>query len=229
MSAQADARSKLRRELAPSKLVQPIFDPQTPTLVVILARNSNYKDKDVQAERQQRMKTYQTAFEQGRIYNGLQSADFELWHLNGHPLETEIPEFPNASNKWDWLRKIKVQPAGSRVVFVLRGIEGLCDLKGWSKLFKGQQGRGHQTTLLFSESVDQWEESQTLWSEKDWKIHKEDDESRYWFGCELIELLESDTRVCKELREQLKTMDDGRDMRRKAIAVERRPVTGRNG
>ncbi|KAL8841248.1 MAG: hypothetical protein Q9176_003341 [Flavoplaca citrina] len=228
LKAQADARLKARGDLAPSGLAQPTFDPQTPTLVVILTRDSGFEDEATKAIRQRTMKTYQAAFEQGRIYDGLQSADFELCHLNSHPFMSNLPEYPPKVPKWEWLRKIMAQPAGSRVVIVLRGIEGLCHLGSWSELSKGQQARGHQTTILFSESVNQWEENETLWSGKDWKVHTEGDERRYWFGCELRELLESDARVCKELREQLIAMAKGRDRRKEGIAVEGRRASGRN-
>ncbi|KAL8754456.1 MAG: hypothetical protein Q9199_004331 [Rusavskia elegans] len=229
---QAQERAKQRRHLASSLLSQPVFDPERPTLVVILTRDSSEVDKHTQEERRRTMQNYKIAFEQGRIYNGLHRASFELQHLNQYALSTEIPETPRRVPRFKWLHSVLALPAGSRVVLVLRGIDGLSsNLESWRTFLKGQQSRGHQTTVLFSEGVEQWEGNNILWSHNDWMGPIREtlqDEERYWFGCELQELLESDARVCKELREQLQYLEDSRDGMRQAIAVQGRPPAGRN-
>lgn len=106
-------------------------------------RDSGFVNPATILKRKEKSETYRRAFEQDRIFNGLQEANFMYSHLNGHPLEISIE-----SQSKPWLLEIIAQPAGSRVVIVLRRIEGLCDLTNLEKLLYGQRLRQHQTTIL---------------------------------------------------------------------------------
>lgn len=218
--------------LADPKLTQPIIIDGEKITVIIIARWSSPPDDGQLLNIQEAQANIEAALKRGLIIPELRFATFQRVSFCMRATD-KIPvacgRKVSPTGKGVFANVMSKVEAGSRVVLVLVGLEGLStNEEGWEEFLKHHQNK--RISLLIGESDRQWKDIRRDLANVDWRPLEA---GYHWIFCDLDALMANrsnrDVRVYNHILEQWGWMSEGREIRGKGIMTEKRPVAGRHG